>query len=156
MQPILVPIDFSEGSLAALQSADILARQLGCTLTLLHVVQRPVHVAPPEEGIDPKLAELVWDGLFDDSETLDAARAEMERFLAKAPETAVPKQVIFRAGSPAKAIVQAADKTDARMVVMSTHGRRGLARVFVGSTAEEVVRTCDCPVVAVKPYAPLR
>lgn len=156
MQTLLVPIDFSEGSLAALQSADVLAQRFGCSITLLHVVQRPTHVAPPDVAVDPAIAEYVWDGLYDEEELLEQVRAEMEAFLARNPDTKAPKQVLFRAGPPAKAIVQAADKTDARMVVMSTHGRRGLARFFVGSTAEEVVRTCDVPVVAIKPFAPLR
>ncbi|MCO4761623.1 MAG: universal stress protein [Myxococcales bacterium] len=155
MKTILVPIDFSDGSLAALTTADKLADSLDASITLLHVVHRTAGLTRPDTGLDPTLQEIAWDGLYDDEETLELARTEMTRFLVRTPDTRHPKQVIFRAGLPADAIVDAADAIDAAMVVMSTHGRRGLARVFLGSTAEEVVRRSDCPVLTVKPHASL-
>ena len=156
MKTILVPIDFSDGSLAALQSADVLARSLGCTLTLLHIVPRPGTGAVPEEGVAEDVAEQVWDGLFDKPELLEPVRAEMESFLWRAQDVSAKRQVLYRAGPPATAILHTADKLDALMIVMSTHGRTGLARFFVGSTAEAVVRGANLPVLAVKPFAQLR
>ncbi len=156
MKTILVPIDFSDGSLAALESADLLARRLGCTLTLLHVVPRPGSGVVPEDGLPADVAEQVWDGLFDKPELLEPVRGEMERFLARAADLGAEQQILYRAGPPATAILDTADKLDARMIVMSTHGRTGLARFFVGSTAEAVVRGASVPVLAVKPFAQLR
>ena len=151
MKTILVPIDFSDGSLAALTTADKLGEALGFSVTLMHVVRQPTTILPPDPGLDPAAA-LTSGGLYDDEAAVDRARMEMTRFLVRAPDTLRPKQVIFRAGVPADAIVSAANALHAEMIVMSTHGRRGLSRVFLGSTAEEVVRKSDVPVLTVKPF----
>jgi hypothetical protein len=54
-------------------------------------------------------------------------------------------------GAPARAIAELAAQLDADTVVVGTHGRRGLRRAFLGSVAEEVARTCGCPVLVVRP-----
>ncbi len=151
MRAILVPIDFSVGSLAALATADKLGEALGYSVTLLHVVRQLSAVLQPDASLDPAIAGLASGGLYDDEAAVERARVQMTQFLARAPETRRPRQVIFRTGVPSDAIVDAANAVHAEMIVMSTHGRRGLSRVFLGSTAEEVVRKSDVPVLTVKP-----
>jgi nucleotide-binding universal stress UspA family protein len=56
-------------------------------------------------------------------------------------------------GDPADAIIQAAEKEDADLIVMGTHGRTGLTRLLMGSVAEAVVRKAKCPVLTIKQSA---
>lgn len=155
MGTVLVAIDFSEGSLAAFKSGEELAFRLGLGMTLVHVVPRPGHASKGGPGLSADLAEQLWDGLYDDAALVDQVREQLSLFLARAPTARVPVNVVLRAGPPATAIVEAADRIDARVIVLSTAGRRGLERLVVGSTAEEVVRRSDVPVLTIKAYAPL-
>ncbi len=155
MNTLLVAIDFSAGSRKALAVAWSLAGHLGCDVTVVHVRATPTVPTPPAAAIDTAQAELVWDGLVHEKERLTSLRRELERFLAGLEGVARPSRVVLRSGRPSEAIVQAADALDARMIVMSTHGRRGLARAFLGSTTEEVVRKARCAVLTLKPDSPL-
>jgi nucleotide-binding universal stress UspA family protein len=134
LKKILVPVDFSECSTKALQYAIPLAKQFDAELTLLHVVQP--YPAVPE--MYPVSAESGRD-----------ADKELE-VLQRTTCDAVASQTCLRVGTPHLEIVRAAKELGADLIVISTHGHTGLAHVFLGSTAERVVRHAGCPVLVVR------
>lgn len=133
---ILVPTDFDEGAEHAEEFAVSLAERLGARLTLLHVLRHPAYAyaertAPPLDDLAPRAQDA-----------LDAARARIARRVARV-ETALAR------GAPWEAIVEQARARGAGLIVMGTHGRRGLPRLVLGSVAEKVLRTSTVPVVTV-------
>lgn len=131
LRHILVPVDFSDGAKKALQYAVPLVRQFNAALTLLHVVL-PYRADCPEA---PVL----------DLPSREEASAELNRI-----HTEVPRLTLVRVGEPYAEIVAAANELAVDLIVLSTHGRTGLAHVFFGSTAEKVVRHAGCPVLIVR------
>ena len=133
---ILVPTDFSRQSDRAIHYAHDLAEQLGASLHLLHVVNRPL------------LAEGLADGAFIsekfESDMVKHAEAQMHK---QEPGTA-STDVVF--GYAAKAIVEHAARLGADLIVMGSHGRTGMVHLMLGSVAEAVVRTSPCPVLTVR------
>jgi len=131
LKRVLVPVDFSDCSKKALQYAIPLARQFDAELTLLHVVE-PYQAFCPEiplcEGPSTEAARIAFDGLVIET----------------------PFKAVVREGEPHTQIVAAAKEMAIDLIVLSTHGRTGLAHVFLGSTAEKVVRHAGCPVLIVR------
>jgi len=146
-KPILVPVDFSEYSEAALLCAAELAHVLGSPLVILHVVHDPGD-APGYYSVKGRDKQL---------ERLEDVAAEMlEKFLQKIRDEHPGQGVLQDAstmlvtGLPVNRILEAAKKTHARMIVMGSQGRTGLAHMMLGSKAEQVVRLSPIPVTIVK------
>jgi universal stress protein A len=133
---ILVPTDFSRPSERALDYAHDLAQRFGASLHLLHVVNRPLL----GEGL---AAEAYRSEKFES----DMVRGTESRLRKLAPDAAAT-DVVF--GYTAKAIVDWASRVDADLIVMGSHGRTGMAHLMLGSVAEAVVRTAQCPVLTVR------
>lgn len=142
---ILVPVDFSSSSRAALDCALVLADQLGATIDVLHAWTAPAYVSPHV---------AVQIGTAGQAQTLEQiareeAQREMNAFLGDLP---APKSGEIRMrieyGFEAEVIIHAA--VDYDLVVMGTHGRKGLAHLFMGSVAERVVRQSLTPVLTVR------
>lgn len=133
---ILVPIDFSECSRKALQYAASFARQFQAELMLLHVVELPVVTGLPAE---PMLPEM---------EAPEDTAAELGAW-AKQSGVAGAKAVVSTGPAYAE-IVDTADEGNVDLIVIGTHGRRGLAHLLMGSTAEKVMREAPCPVLVVR------
>ena len=134
LKKILVPIDFSESSRKALRYAIPFARQFGAEVTLLHVVQP----YPPV----PEMAPVDVDMIQDAEQELKAFQPELEK--------AVDSHLLVRVGTPHLAIIEAAKNLEIDLIILSTHGRTGLAHVLLGSTAEKVVRHATCPILVVR------
>lgn len=134
LKRILVPVDFSTCSNKALQYALPFARQFKADVVLLHVVVP--HPAVPELG--PVDMEAMSDG-----------RAELDTLTEKV-RARNRCTALLRVGDPAREIVEAARESGADLIILSTHGRTGLAHVLLGSTAERVVRHARCPVLVVR------
>jgi nucleotide-binding universal stress UspA family protein len=133
---ILVPTDFGEHAAHALDVAIALATKLDATLTLLHV-----HYLPPpayEFDITWPIEELEVRA----QQALDAALATAKQRYPKCDR-------VFERGYPSDRIVETAKKRDADLIVIGTHGRRGIPRMLLGSVAEKVVRTAPMPVLTV-------
>jgi len=134
LKSILVPLDFSERSLKALQYAVPLAKQFGAKLTLLHVLKgtavNPVNI--------PYLASL-------DHQRLTVIEKKLEDMIP--PD--LPVETTVRQSFVLDAILEVAVEVAADLIITTTHGYTGLQHVFKGSTAESVVRRAPCPVLVV-------
>jgi nucleotide-binding universal stress UspA family protein len=140
IRTILVPVDFSPGSRAALDFGLQLARRFDASLWLLHAYVLPAYAFSEGVAIGPDLAE----NLAND------ARKGLERIREELQESVVPVSVASVAGSPAEVIVEWAQTHGVDLIVMGTHGRSGLKHLLAGSVAERVVRAAHCPVVTVR------
>ncbi|MFO0615409.1 MAG: universal stress protein [Polyangiaceae bacterium] len=134
---ILVPIDFGEASDLALETALALASKFDATVTLLHASWVPTeHYALSGEGIHWPVAAVS-----------DAARKSFDAALAEAKLRYPRVDGVFVTAEPRHAILDVATGRKCDLIVMGTHGRRGLTRVLMGSVAERVVRTSPIPVL---------
>ena len=138
---ILVATDFSHTSEHALEYAQALARSLGGTLHLLHVVPDPVLASAWSEAYAYDLTAL-GERLRREAAQQLAERAQSIRDVAVTTEAII--------GSPATLISVTAAERAADLIVMGTHGRSGLSHLFLGSVAERVVRTAPCPVLTMR------
>jgi nucleotide-binding universal stress UspA family protein len=141
LKRILVPTDFTDTSDRALDWALNLAGRLGGAVTVLHAYEIPV-IGFPDGAIiaTPEIAGRI----------ADASRAALDAAVAKRRGGPVPIDGVIREGVAWEAINAMADELDADMIVIGTHGRRGLARALLGSVAENVVRTAHRPVVTIR------
>jgi len=140
---ILVPVDGSSTSTRGLMEAVKLAHDARAKLLLLHVVEEYAILGIPEAGasIGPVLDTLKRTGR--------ATLAKLERSARRAGGRPETKLVEDFSGRVANAIVDQAKRWRADVIVMGTHGRRGLNRVFLGSDAELVARYSPVPVLLV-------
>jgi universal stress protein A len=149
MKRILIPVDFSEPSLKALDYATKLARHRRPKpqLIVLHVVE-PVYypVAGEMYGVGLDLGSV-----YDEIER--AARAQVARLTTSLRRRGATARGLICLGTAAQAIVETAKKLKADLIVLSTHGRTGLSHVVMGSVAERVVRTAPCAVMTVRASA---
>lgn len=143
---IFVPTDGSRCSQQALEIGAQLASDQHAQLVLCSVVEP----AKPEYAMAFATPELVG-GLY------DALRDEAEQILTDAAASVASTcqaQTIVREGLPVEEIADAAKASGADLIVMGSHGRRGLPHLFLGSVAEGVLRTAAVPVLIVRETAP--
>ena len=139
---ILVPIDFSDCSLRALDYAIALGLSFGAKLTLLHVVEPTPH---PQShlGVTPPLDET--------NQTLvEAGRERLAALGKKRIGTRLRTETLVRMGRAHSEIPDTASALGADLIVVGTHGYTGLKHVLLGSTAERIVRHAHCPVLTVR------
>lgn len=141
MKHILVPTDFSEPSQRALATALDLARVCDSRLTLLHIWSTP--------NFDYAEA-LSWP--IDDMQ--NAARNALDATLAATQKIYPKTDAILREGLTWREILDVAKELGCDLIVMGTHGRRGLPRLLLGSSAEKVVRLSPIPVMTVCAHRP--
>jgi len=143
LQRILLPTDFSNFSVIAMNYACELATRFDAELHLLHTLEVHTDFTPNfEMGL--ALPKQV-------SESKAAAEKALTSVLD--PQWATGRNVTHAVveGSPKVEIVRYARTNAIDLVVLSTHGRTGLTHVIMGSVAESVVRTAPCPVLTVRP-----
>jgi len=139
---ILCPVDFDEFSVAALREAAALALSSGATLQVLHVV-----------SATPPLDEAATGGLAVGEvyePQMRIAREQLDKMLATIPKK-IPLESSIEFGNPAALILNLQPKLKPDLVVMATHGRRGLKHLVLGSVAETVVRESRVPVLTIRP-----
>jgi nucleotide-binding universal stress UspA family protein len=142
MKKILFATDFSEGSSHALPYAADMAGQYGATLYLVHVI---FDVAKTAGWYVPHVS---IDEIYQDMEK--SARAELEKSFVEEMRALKDVQRVVLKGIPHEEITKFALENKIDLVVLGTHGRRGIDRVLFGSTAEQVVRNAPCPVLSVR------
>lgn len=133
---VIVPVDFSEESIAAVGTA----LQLVAGPAAIHVL----HVMPAFEPTD---LESVW--LPTDPEVrISHARQALDERMQKEGYNGVHTDVVL--GEAGHAVADFAKKQGAELIVLPSHGRTGIAHVLIGSTAERVVRLSHCPVLVLR------
>lgn len=140
---ILVPTDMSEGAEEALDYACELAQTFGATVHLLNVIGIPT-LGVPELGV--ALTSTMIDSMVRDNQTA------LEELAARKRANATIGHVLLRTGDARDLICQAAKDVGADLIVMGTHGRRGVTRALLGSVTESVIRQAPCPVLTVRPH----
>lgn len=138
---ILVPVDFSEHSQAALDYAVALAAKIDASVHLVHVLGFP-GLGVPELGI--AISATMIESLTKDNQ------AALDKLVASHRGQANVRDAMLRTGDARDAIVQTAQEIQADLIVMGTHGRRGLKRALLGSVAEAIVRTAPCAVLTLR------
>jgi universal stress protein A len=145
LQRILVPVDFSDCSAAALQQALMLQRVAGAHIHVLHTYDLP--------ALAPANAMLLV-GELDASPVQHAQRFTTQRlaeFLAKLSiQPSDTLRTSIAVGEAAATIVEQAEGDAVDLIVMGTHGRTGWSRALLGSTAERVLHAAPCAVLTVK------
>jgi nucleotide-binding universal stress UspA family protein len=144
-QTLVHPTDFDEPSKEAFRVARSLAQALGARLVVFHVVLPPAVVTQDGRVIlDPHNAEPVdlW--------------AEYRMLQADTPKVPIQYAVVVGDKKEAKHLLEEKIRElgEGVLLVMGSHGRRGISRLLWGSKAEEVVRECPCPVLIVKAPSP--
>jgi len=138
---ILCAVDFDESSAAVLHFAREIAQQNGATLCALHVAPLPLNAT--EFAPIPMDPYPVWE---------KTARAELEKLAAAQLEgRGVAYKIETRSGEAADGILMQAQEMDADLIVLATHGRKGLSHFLIGSVAERVIRRSPRPVLVVRP-----
>jgi len=142
---ILVPIDFEAPSKHATECAIDLARNLEASVVLLHVYDVLVMAYPTAPLIN--IAHV-------DAAVQTVASTALDESVTAARERLGSVTGILRRGGTWEGILAAATEVGADLIVMGTHGRRGLAHAFLGSVAEKIVRMSPVPVLTIRPPSP--
>lgn len=140
---VLYASDFSPASRRAFATAVAMASSFNAKLTIVYVIE-PVVSTVSEQYLDA----VTMDQLVKEERRWSVG--QLEKLAARARRAGVNVATLVRKGDPADEIVRAGRSTQAELIVVGTHGRRGLQKVFLGSVAERVVATAACPVVTVR------
>ena len=141
---ILYATDFSKASARALDEAVRLAKQNHAELLVVHVIEP---VGQYAAGEDFGGAELYMK--IEEAAEQDAQRS-MQKLMGKLKQARVNAKSLLLKGLAHEQIVKAARSRKANMVVIGTHGRTGLSKLFMGSVAGRVVSLASCPVLTVR------
>ena len=142
---IMIPIDYSDNSKAALAYGAQFAQSFGASLDIIHVWDRPTYltdavmVQRPGEAHKP-IGELIREN----------AQHDMAEFLSQLQlPSGLETSSRLLSGEPASALLTELKKGEHDLVILSTHGRTGLAHLLLGSIAEKLVRLSPVPVLTV-------
>ena len=137
---ILVPTDFSKPAQAALDYAIALAEKLDAKVHLLNVVDlQGFQVSDLGTSLTPETINMIVSGNTGALDRLAEARQATGRI----------GELVLRTGDPHDVIGQVAGQLNVDLIVMGTHGRRGIRQAMLGSVADTIVRTARCPVLTV-------
>ena len=144
VEHILFPVDLTESSERLVPTVLTMAEKFNATVHIVFIVRifqyfTDIYVAPPSISIF-------------ENELVEGARKKMDEFLATHFATLPQTRGEVILGDPSDAIIDYVDENSIDMIVMGTHGRKGLDRVLFGSVAERVIKTVRIPVLVVNPY----
>jgi nucleotide-binding universal stress UspA family protein len=143
IEHVLFATDFSPESDNALHCATCFARRYGATLTLAHILTREPAITMGDSW------PVVEDVLREKAEKLMARLEQADEVRTVCHDTIIVK------GNAGEGILRTAHEQNIDLIVMATHGYEGVKKLFLGSTAEEVLRHATCPVLTVGPHARL-
>lgn len=145
LQKILVAVDFSDCSVAAAKQALALGGPLGAKLDVIHTYDVPTFIAPHAVMLTPDFEAPLTAQV--ERQAVEQLAAFCERVgLSEYPD--LTTRVLLGPAGPL--ILDVAEHEHPDLIVIGTHGRTGVARLLMGSTAEKVLRHAKCPVLTVK------
>jgi nucleotide-binding universal stress UspA family protein len=133
---IVVPVDFSDESVAAIETA----LELVENPSRIHVIHVLPVLAPTEPGV-------IWDTI-DDASRIEHAEEALQKRLSD--ERFAGIDIAVAIGNPGEEVSNFAESKRAELIVMPSHGRTGIQRLLIGSVAERVVRLAHCPVLVLR------
>jgi nucleotide-binding universal stress UspA family protein len=136
---IVVATDFSEQARRAIDYAVELARKVEARVFVVNAYSAPTL------GL-PELAPG-YSGMAE--EAADDAQRQLDALINGLQESHVPMQAVLRCGDAVDSVVSVAKAVNADLIVIGTHGRKGISRAVLGSVAESVVRNAPCAVLTV-------
>ncbi len=143
VKKILFPVDFYESALKVLPVVKLMAEKLGAKIELIHVVKGSSDFVGYEMG-------AAWYSNFED-ELIKGGEKAMDRFVEE-KLAGLDVDTTVAVGDAAEEIIKYADKTGADMIIIGTHGRKGLEKILFGSVALGVAKGANCPVLTVNPH----
>jgi nucleotide-binding universal stress UspA family protein len=146
---VVTPIDFSDNSRLIADSSIYMASRYGATLHFVFVVQNFEDYSGffvPQMHV-PNLEEELMTGA---EERMDQFLEEMSDVAGELGVKGITHKVLM--GDVAEQIVDYATEIQADMIIMGTHGYKGLEKIMFGSVADKVVRSALCPVTTINPY----
>ncbi|SLM47238.1 putative Universal stress protein [Nitrospira japonica] len=139
LKRILVPIDFFDCSLDAAEYAAQMANESGSAIRLLHVME------PVSYGLDFTLGDAT-----DLARVRERRLRQLEELATALVAAGISTTSVIRGGIPRNAILEESRQWSSDLIVMGTHGRRGISHLLNGSVAEAVLRQADCPILAIR------
>ena len=150
-EKILVPVDYIESAGLALTNAKDLAKATGASLVLLHVVtpEHPLVISDDHVAGVHAAAAVVEQARQDESVQLANQQSKLQALADEISADGVPTSAEVVLGSAHDEIVRVVKDSGISLVVLCTHGRRGVSRALLGSVADQVVHDVDVPVMLV-------
>ncbi len=144
IKKILVPVDFSENSARIVEAALFFRQKCNAAICFVFVVQS---FEDYSGFFVPHMPVATFE-----QELLESAEKKMQEFLEELVPADVPYTWKVLSGDVADEIVDHAEAEEVDMIIMGTHGYKGLEKILFGSVAEKVVKTARCPVMTINPY----
>ncbi len=138
---IVAPVDLSACSRASLEATASLARSDGAGLEIVHAAQPP---GASVSVFDPMIAPISRQ------ELIDEYRERFDDFVAEFDLEDLEAYTRFQAADPVELVEETIEDLEADLVVLGTHGRRGVEKLFLGNTATKILRDMPCAVMAVR------
>ena len=142
MKTIVVPFDFSEYALAALQTAQRISKKSGAKIICVTVVPSEVDWDLLPEEARKKYPELI--------EQMEEAKSVIPDYLKRVAPAKASIEVVVKIGVPYEQILRVIEKTNADLAVLGAYGKGFSDGKFIGSNLQKVLRLSPCPVLAVK------
>ena len=136
---ILCPVDFSDASKKAIRYAKEFSGNMGASVYLLNVIE------PRPMAMDVSLNYVPFEADLE-----KAAKDDLEVIVQEFKRVGLKAEYGVVIGNPADSILENIDMFNVNLVIMGSHGKKGLSRLIMGSVAEVVVRKANCPVLIVK------
>lgn len=142
IKKVLVPIDFSDYSKAALKYAVNFAQMSNAEMILIYVVEPVIY--PP----DFSMGQIAIPSVNSEWDT--KAKEELDKLAANEIPSGTKVNCIIKTGKPFLEIIETAAELDTDIIIIATHGHTGVEHILFGSTAEKVVRKAPCPVLTLR------
>jgi nucleotide-binding universal stress UspA family protein len=144
VKKIMFPVDFTESSHKVAKHVKFYAQALGAELTLIHTIRGPEDFSGFEMG-------AAWWSSYE-GELLKGAQKAMDSFMEEEFGGMKGVKNVVLIGDIVEEIVKYAQKNNIDLIIVGTHGRKGLEKVVFGSVAEGIVKKAHCPVLSINPY----
>lgn len=144
IKKVLVPIDFSENSNQILQEGIWIAQKFDARVEVVFVAQT---IQDYSDFFEPHMPIIQFE-----EDLVASAREKMKAFVEENVEPGYRCETRVLAGDVAEVILEHAADENFDLIVMGTHGYKGLEKILFGSVAEKVVKMAPCPVLTINPY----